>query len=98
MEKRITVLEVLAQQHTKSIDRLDRSITDLRADMDRRFSEVGRVQHEFRADVDRRFCEVNRTQQDFRADVDRKFVWVIGMQFTSLIAVLGAIVKLAKLF
>ena len=80
MEKRITLLEVLVQQHTKSIDRLDRSITELRSDMDRRFFEV------------------NRTQQDFRADVDRKFVWVIGMQFTSLIAVLGAIVKLANLF
>lgn len=80
MEKRITVLEVLVQQHTKSIDRLHRSITELRSDMDRRFSEV------------------NRTQQDFRADVDRKFVWVIGMQFTSLIAVLGAIAKLANLF
>lgn len=80
MEKRITVLEVLVQQHTKSIDRLDRSITELRSDMDCRFSEV------------------NRTQQDFRADVDRKFVWVIGMQFTSLIAVLGAIAKLANLF
>ena len=80
MGKRITVLEVLAQQHTKSIDRLDRSIADLRGDMDRRFSEV------------------NRTQQDFRADVDRKFAWVIGMQFTSLIAVLGAIAKLANLF
>ncbi|MCX7222775.1 MAG: hypothetical protein NTW89_07820 [Burkholderiales bacterium] len=98
MEKRITVLEVLAQQHTKSIDRLDRSIADLRGELDRRFSEVSRVQHEFRADVDRRFCEVNRTQQDFRAEVDRKFVWVIGMQFTSLIAVLGAIAKLANLF
>ena len=80
MEKRITVLEVLVQQHTKSINRLDRSITELRSDMDHRFSEV------------------NRTQQDFRADVDRKFVWVIGMQFTSLIAVLGAIAKLANLF
>jgi len=80
MEKRITVLEVLVQRHTKSIDRLDRSITDLRSNMDRRFSEV------------------DRTQQDFRADVDRKFVWVIGMQFTSLIAVLGAIAKLANLF
>ena len=80
MGKRITVLEVLAQQHTKSIDRLDRSIADLRGELDRRFSEV------------------SRTQQDFRADVDRKFVWVIGMQFTSLIAVLGAIAKLANLF
>jgi hypothetical protein len=48
--------------------------------------------------MDRRFSEVNRTQQDFRADVDRKFAWVIGMQFTSLIAVLGAIAKLANLF
>jgi hypothetical protein len=48
--------------------------------------------------MDRRFSEVNRTQQDFRADVDRKFVWVIGMQFTILIAVLGAIAKLANLF
>lgn len=45
MEKRVTILEVLAEQNQKSIDRLDRSIdrldhsiADLRADMDRKFT------------------------------------------------------------
>ncbi|PHY05318.1 MAG: hypothetical protein CK528_14325 [Alcaligenaceae bacterium] len=37
MENRITILEVLAEQNQKSIDRLDRSIADLRADVDRKF-------------------------------------------------------------
>lgn len=45
MEKRVTILEVLAEQNQKSIDRLDRSIdrldrsiADLRADVDRKFT------------------------------------------------------------
>ncbi len=37
MEKRITTLEVLVDQNTKSVDRLDRSVADLRADVDRKF-------------------------------------------------------------
>jgi len=37
MEKRITTLEVLIDQNTKSIDRLDRSVAELRADVDRKF-------------------------------------------------------------
>ena len=48
MEKRITILEVLTEQNQTSIDRLDRldrsidrlerSIADLRADVDRKFT------------------------------------------------------------
>jgi len=38
MEKRLTTLEVLTEQNQKSIDRLDRSIADLRADVDRKFT------------------------------------------------------------
>ena len=37
MEKRITTLEVLVDQNTKSIDRLDRSVAELRSDVDRTF-------------------------------------------------------------
>ena len=37
MEKRITTLEVLVDQNTKSIDRLDRSVAELRSDVDRKF-------------------------------------------------------------
>ena len=37
MEKRITTIEVLVDQNTKSIDRLDRSVAELRSDVDRKF-------------------------------------------------------------
>lgn len=69
MEKRITILEVLTEQNQKSIDRLDRSIADLRSDMNCRFTEV-----------------------------DRKFTWLIGMQFTTFIAIIGIFAKLVNLF
>jgi len=69
MEKRLTILEVLAEQNQKAIDRLDRSIVDLRSDMNCRFTEV-----------------------------DRKFTWLIGMQFTTFIAIIGIFAKLVNIF
>jgi len=69
MEKRVTTLEVLTEQNQKSIDRLDRSIADLRLDMNCRFTEV-----------------------------DRKFAWLIGMQFTTFIAIIGIFAKLVNIF
>lgn len=51
MEKRITTLEVIAEQTTKSIDRLDRSISELRTEM-----------HNLRSDVDRKFTWLIGTQ------------------------------------
>jgi len=69
MEKRVTILEVLTEQNQKSIDRLDRSIADLRADMNCRFTEV-----------------------------DRKCTWLIGMQFTTFIAIIGIFAKLVNIF
>ncbi len=69
MEKRVTTLEVLTEQNQKSIDRLDRSIADLRSDMNCRFTEV-----------------------------DRKFSWLIGMQFTTFIVIIGIFAKLVNIF
>lgn len=37
MEKRITTLGVLAEQLGRAIERLERSVSDLRADVDRKF-------------------------------------------------------------
>ena len=69
MEKRVTTLEVSTEKNQKSIDRLDRSIADLRSDMNCRFTEV-----------------------------DRKFTWLIGMQFTTFIAIIGIFAKLVNIF
>ena len=51
MEKRIVTLEVIAEQTTKSIDRLDRSISEFR-------SELRADLRELRSDVDRKFTWV----------------------------------------
>jgi hypothetical protein len=83
IEKRLTILEVLADQNQKSLDRLDRSIADLRSDMNCRFTEV-----------DRKFTEVDRKF----TDVDRKFTWLIGMQSTTFIAIIGIFAKLLNIF
>ena len=83
MEKRLTNLEVLADQNQKSIDRLDRSSADLRSDMNCRFTEV-----------DRKFTEVDLKF----TDVDRKFTWLIGMQSTTFIAIIGIFAKLLNIF
>ena len=90
MEKRLTILEVLADQNQKSLDRLDRSIADLRSDMNCRFTEVDRKFTE----VDRKFTEVDRKF----TDVDRKFTWLIGMQSTTFIAIIGIFAKLLNIF
>lgn len=37
MEKRVTTLEVVAEQLGNAIERLERSVSDLRADVDRKF-------------------------------------------------------------
>ncbi len=37
MEKRVTTLEVVAEQLGIAIERLERSVSDLRADVDRKF-------------------------------------------------------------
>ncbi len=49
MEKRITALEVRMDETAKSIDRLDRSITDLRTGMDKRFARIESI-------IDTKFC------------------------------------------
>ena len=83
MEKRITTLEVIAEQTTKSIDRLDRSITELRA-------EINRTSSDLRADM-------RSDMRDMRFDFDRKFMWVIGTQIGMLLAILGMMAKMTNM-
>ena len=57
MEKRVTTLEVLMNQTAKSIDRLDRSIIDLRGDLNHSIKDL-RLEHNqsiggLRRDMDR---------------------------------------------
>ncbi len=82
MEKRVTTLEVLMSQTAKSIDRLDRSIVDLRGDLNHSIKDL-RLEH-------------NQSIGGLRRDMDRKFLWLIGIQLAGLAAIMGAIARLAQ--
>ena len=82
MEKRVTTLEVLMSQTAKSIDRLDRSIVDMRGDLNHSIKDL-RLEH-------------NQSIGGLRRDIDRKFLWLIGIQLAGLAAMMGAIARLAQ--
>lgn len=82
MEKRVTTLEALMSQTAKSIDRLDRSIVDLRGDLNHSIKDL-RLEH-------------HQSIGGLRRDMDRKFLWLIGVQLAGLAAMMGAIARLAQ--
>ena len=84
MEKRVTTLEVLMSQTAKSIDRLDRSIVDLRSDLNHSIKDL-RLEH-------------HQSIGGLRRDMDRKFLWLIGVQLAGLAAMMGAMGRLANVF
>lgn len=84
MEKRVTTLEVLMSQTAKSIDRLHRSIVDLRGDLNHSIKDL-RLEH-------------HQSIGGLRRDMDRKFLWLIGVQLAGLAAMMGAMARLANVF
>ncbi len=84
MEKRVTTLEVRMDQTAKSIDRLDRSITELRLDMDKKFIH-------FEEKMDKRFIRIEEI-------IDRKFCWAISIQLTSMLAMMAMMGKIAQIY
>ena len=95
MEKRVTTLEVRLDQTAKSIDRLDRSITDLRIDMEKKFIHVEEK-------MDTKFVYVgekmNKKFMHVEEIIDRKFCWSISIQITSLLATIAFMAKIAKFY
>ena len=91
MEKRITTLEVIAEQTSLSIDRIYHSVDRL----DRSVDRLDKSLIDLRADVDRKFMWLNDSQASFRSDMDRKFTWVIGTQIAMIIAAIGWMVRVS---
>ncbi|MCM0034204.1 MAG: gp58-like family protein [Burkholderiaceae bacterium] len=102
MEKRITTREVTATQTCKSMDHLERSVSDLRSEMHRSVSdlrnEVNSSISGLRTEMHSAMSSIHRDLGSLRRDVDRKFIWMMGTQIAALIAIMSAMAKLAHLF
>ncbi len=73
-------------------ERMARRFQSLEERMDRRFEQVDRRFEQ----VDRRFEHVDHRFDTLDAKMSRQFTWIVGLQVTTLIAVLGAIFSLMQ--
>jgi len=86
LEERVAYLEGRSEEHGSAISELRLDVRDLRAEMNRRFDQV-----------DRRF-ELLDSKFDAKFDLldskfDAKFTWMIGLQFATLLAFIGALLN-----
>jgi archaellum component FlaC len=105
MTQQVTQLrEEMTRQSTELRADMNRQSSELRADMNRQFDVMNGQLGELRSDmnqrfehVDRRFEQVDRRfeQVEYRfqaldAKGDRHFTWIVGIQVTLMLAVIGA--------
>ena len=106
VEERLTVVEHKVAENARGIDGLREAIVELGDRMDRRFEAIDR---RFEA-IDRRFealeLRFDQRLESMEQRFDRRFVtmdqnmsrqfrWIVGIQLTTLIAMVGAIATLA---
>jgi uncharacterized coiled-coil protein SlyX len=98
LEERLAYLEgqVSEQAHT-SVD-VREAVRNLEHRMDARFEGVDRrfeaIDRRFEA-IDRRFDTVDRRIDALDEKVSRQFVWLVGLQVTTLVAIVGALLTRA---
>lgn len=109
MEKRVLTLELVVEQNTKMVERLDRSMAqltqamaDLRVEMGKGFSDLRQemahgqteLRKEMAADHEKLRNKIETVQTEMQKYVDKKFFWLLSSYLTTLIAVLSMLAKL----
>jgi hypothetical protein len=82
VEERVAYLEGRGEEHAAAIGEVRADIRDLRTEL-----------RDFRVDVNQRFDRVDAKFDRLEARFDTKFFWLIGFQFTTLIAVIAALLN-----
>lgn len=98
-EERMAYLEGRVEEHSRNVDGIREAVANLERRTDARFVSLEqrteafgqRVDHHFEA-VDRRFEGLERRLDGLDEKMTRYFVWLVGMQVTTLAAVVAALV------
>jgi septal ring factor EnvC (AmiA/AmiB activator) len=102
LDKRVATLESAVVEHSRTIDGIRDAIVSLErrldcrfADIDRRFAEIDRrletIDRRFEA-IDRRFEAMDDRLFALDMKASRQFMWVVGIQMTTLAAIVAALV------
>jgi predicted RNase H-like nuclease (RuvC/YqgF family) len=98
LEERVAYLEGQVSEHTHTlieirdaIRQLDQRFDARFEQVDRRFEQVDRRFEQLERRFDTRFDVYDRRLEGLDEKVSRQFTWVVGIQVTTLIAIVGAL-------
>jgi hypothetical protein len=98
MEKRVLTLELVVEQNTQMVERLDRSMAqltqamaDLRVDMVKGFADLRQEMAQGQADLRK---EMAADHERLRNKIDKNFFWLLSVYLTTLLGILSVLAKL----
>ena len=87
VEERVSYVEGQVSELSRGLEDVREAVRHLEHRMDVRFEAVDR---RFEA-VDRRFDTIDRRIDALDEKVSRQFVWLVGLQVTTMVAMIGAL-------
>ena len=84
VEERLASVEHKVEENARRTDGLHEAISELGNRMERRFEAV-----------DKRFEAIDRRFEGIERNMSGQFRWIVGIQMTTLIAMIGAIAAVA---
>ena len=98
VEERLTITEHKVVENARGIDGLREAIVEFGNRMERGFEAMDRrfeaIDRRFEA-IDRRFEAMDRRFVVVDQNMSRQFRWIVGIQMTTLFAMVGAIAAIA---
>ena len=91
LEERVAYLEGKVEEHSRAFPDLRDDISRLGQRFETRFTALEQRVDNLADRIDRRFEGVDRRIDALDDKVSRQFIWTVGIQITTLIAVLGAV-------
>ena len=91
LEERVAYIEGQVSEQAQTLVDVREAVRNLEHRMDARFEGVDR---RFES-VDRRFDTLDRRIDAVDEKVSRQFVWLVGLQVTTLVAIVGALLTRA---
>ena len=82
LDERVAYLEGRGEEHAAAIGEVRADVRDLRMEL-----------RDFRADMNQRFDRVDAKFERLEVRFDTRFFWLIGFQFTTVIAVIAALLN-----
>ena len=91
LEERVAALEARFDAQTMSTTDVRAALTEVQADMNRRFEHVGQRFDELQDQMNRRFEQVHDHMNRRFDAADQKFTWLVGIVVTGFIAVISTV-------